>query len=229
MFRRRPASAHWGYVKSCRKTGEFAHAIGAILIDPERRNRPRRHRRDRCRADRHHECRGTVRRAHRRRLQGALRRARRRRPAGKGRRLERGPSPYSCQRAEARGPRGGRMSMIATHREPARRAGVGGTAYQSCGFRSRQARSDRYASRLRTRRLRRVHGAARRRAGALVHHLCRCLRRGRSHHDRRPRRRRGDIRTSCGLHPRTCAAMRLLHAGNAGLRARSRAAPAASR
>jgi len=30
----RPASARWGYVKSCRKTGEFAHAIGAILIDP---------------------------------------------------------------------------------------------------------------------------------------------------------------------------------------------------
>jgi len=30
----RPASAHWGYVKSCRKTGEFAHAIGAIRIDP---------------------------------------------------------------------------------------------------------------------------------------------------------------------------------------------------
>jgi carbon-monoxide dehydrogenase medium subunit len=29
------ASARWGYVKTCRKTGEFAHAIGAILIDPE--------------------------------------------------------------------------------------------------------------------------------------------------------------------------------------------------
>src|SRR5437660_5971391 len=29
-----PASAHWGYAKSCRKTGEFAHAIGAILVDP---------------------------------------------------------------------------------------------------------------------------------------------------------------------------------------------------
>ncbi len=28
------ATAHWGYVKSCRKTGEFAHAIGAVLIDP---------------------------------------------------------------------------------------------------------------------------------------------------------------------------------------------------
>jgi aerobic carbon-monoxide dehydrogenase medium subunit len=30
----RPHSAHWGYAKSCRKTGEFAHAIGAVLIDP---------------------------------------------------------------------------------------------------------------------------------------------------------------------------------------------------
>jgi carbon-monoxide dehydrogenase medium subunit len=28
------ASAHWGYVKASRKTGEFAHAIGAIMIDP---------------------------------------------------------------------------------------------------------------------------------------------------------------------------------------------------
>lgn len=31
-------SARWGYVKSCRKTGEFAHAIGAVLIDPEAGN-----------------------------------------------------------------------------------------------------------------------------------------------------------------------------------------------
>jgi aerobic carbon-monoxide dehydrogenase medium subunit len=30
----RPASAHWGYAKSCRKTGEFAHALGAVIIDP---------------------------------------------------------------------------------------------------------------------------------------------------------------------------------------------------
>jgi carbon-monoxide dehydrogenase medium subunit len=29
-------SARWAYVKKCRKTGEFAHAIGAILVDPER-------------------------------------------------------------------------------------------------------------------------------------------------------------------------------------------------
>jgi len=27
-------TARWAYVKKCRKTGEFAHAIGAILIDP---------------------------------------------------------------------------------------------------------------------------------------------------------------------------------------------------
>jgi carbon-monoxide dehydrogenase medium subunit len=29
-------SARWAYVKKCRKTGEFAHAIGTILVDPER-------------------------------------------------------------------------------------------------------------------------------------------------------------------------------------------------
>jgi aerobic carbon-monoxide dehydrogenase medium subunit len=28
--------ARWGYYKSCRKTGEFAHAIGAFLTDPAR-------------------------------------------------------------------------------------------------------------------------------------------------------------------------------------------------
>ena len=28
-------SEKWGYVKACRKTGEFAHAIAAVLIDPE--------------------------------------------------------------------------------------------------------------------------------------------------------------------------------------------------
>jgi aerobic carbon-monoxide dehydrogenase medium subunit len=28
-------SAQWGYLKACRKTGEFAHAIAAVLIDPE--------------------------------------------------------------------------------------------------------------------------------------------------------------------------------------------------
>jgi len=27
-------SARWGYVKACRKQGEFAHAIAAVVIDP---------------------------------------------------------------------------------------------------------------------------------------------------------------------------------------------------
>ncbi len=29
------ASARWGYAKACRKPGEFAHALAAVLIDPE--------------------------------------------------------------------------------------------------------------------------------------------------------------------------------------------------
>jgi carbon-monoxide dehydrogenase medium subunit len=28
-------SARWGYVKACRKPGEFAHALAAVMIDPE--------------------------------------------------------------------------------------------------------------------------------------------------------------------------------------------------
>jgi carbon-monoxide dehydrogenase medium subunit len=30
------SSARWGYYKSCRKTGEFAYAIGSFLADPDR-------------------------------------------------------------------------------------------------------------------------------------------------------------------------------------------------
>jgi aerobic carbon-monoxide dehydrogenase medium subunit len=33
--RRASGSARWGYYKHCRKTGEFAHAIGAFFFDPE--------------------------------------------------------------------------------------------------------------------------------------------------------------------------------------------------
>lgn len=32
---KRAASAQWAYVKTCRKTGEFAHGLCAALIDPE--------------------------------------------------------------------------------------------------------------------------------------------------------------------------------------------------
>ena len=30
-----PSSARWGYAKACRKPGEFAHALAAVLIDPD--------------------------------------------------------------------------------------------------------------------------------------------------------------------------------------------------
>jgi aerobic carbon-monoxide dehydrogenase medium subunit len=30
------SSARWGYVKHCRKVGEFAEAIGAVVVDPDR-------------------------------------------------------------------------------------------------------------------------------------------------------------------------------------------------
>jgi len=30
-----PPSARWGHVKACRKPGDFAHAMAAVLIDPE--------------------------------------------------------------------------------------------------------------------------------------------------------------------------------------------------
>ncbi|NEV78632.1 carbon monoxide dehydrogenase [Rhodopseudomonas sp. BR0C11] len=32
---KRPAKGQWGYVKACRKTGEFAHGQCAVLIDPD--------------------------------------------------------------------------------------------------------------------------------------------------------------------------------------------------
>jgi len=35
-IRKLSASARWGYYKFCRKTGEFAEAIGGVLSDPER-------------------------------------------------------------------------------------------------------------------------------------------------------------------------------------------------
>lgn len=36
QVRRLSSAARWGYYKSCRKTGDLAHAIGAYLYDPDR-------------------------------------------------------------------------------------------------------------------------------------------------------------------------------------------------
>ena len=103
VSRRMPASARWGYYKICRKTGEFAHAIGAVLLDPERGDCPRRDRRDRSRADRHRRCAelfggridGDSERFDARVADALL---------AKAGMLERVASPYPCHVAEARHP-----------------------------------------------------------------------------------------------------------------------------
>ena len=108
----RPASAHWGYVKSCRKTGEFAHAIGAVLIDPSAGT---------ARivigaidaapiviTDATELFGGRIAGDYKDRFDTACCR----RHSGQSGRLERGPPSYPCKRAETCGLRGGRMSMI---------------------------------------------------------------------------------------------------------------------
>ena len=105
----------------------------------------------------------------------------------------------------------------------------GGAAHPSRGLPARGQAADRHASRLRTRRLRRVHAADRWRAGTLLHRLCRCLRgRGRAH-DRGTGGRSGDRPVARRIHGGACFAVRLLHTRHAGDRARHRASPAAMR
>ena len=52
--------ARWGYYKVCRKTGEFAHAIGAFVRDPARSSLPRGDRRHRRETDRADDAEGAV-------------------------------------------------------------------------------------------------------------------------------------------------------------------------
>ena len=82
--------ARWGYYKICRKPGEFADSIGAVVHDPERGSHQRRPRRDRRGAARHSRPRrgGPRRRGGRdRRRQGGARRP------GRGVRRLRQPDP----------------------------------------------------------------------------------------------------------------------------------------
>ena len=136
--------------------------------------------------------------------------------------LPTGTSTLRC--CAGRSTRRARMTTIGAHRQRRAVNGRGRAAHPSGGFPARPARPDRNASRLRTRRVRRVHAAARRHAGALVHHFCGGLRRSARHHDRRPRRRRDRNRAARRVQPRARASVRLLHAGHADLGARSRAA-----
>ena len=77
-------------------------------------------------------------------------------------------------------------------------------------------RADRHARRLRARRLRRVHGPLRRRAGAVLHHVRRAGRRARRcRPSKGSRRRRRAQPAAAAFHERARPAMRLLHARHA--------------
>ena len=103
-------------------------------------------------------------------------------------------------------------------------------AHAARRFPARAAAAHRHAPRLRARRLRRVHGRGRRRACALVHHAtpapatARAVRTIEGFDDDAVM-----ARAARRLHRRARAAVRLLHAGHAGHRARHRAAPARRR
>ncbi len=85
-------------------------------------------------------------------------------------------------------------------------AGAGRAAHPSGRFPARALPPDRHPSRLRARRMRRLHGADRRQAGALLHHLRGRLRRHRGAHHRRVRRRSDDA-ASCARHSHASMAL----------------------
>ena len=78
---------------------------------------------------------------------------------------------------------------------------------------ARPPRPHRNEARLRPRRVRRLHRAARRRLGVFVPHAHRGVRRPFDHDDRRARERRHAQPRASGVHRARRAAMRLLHAG----------------
>ena len=102
-----PASARWGYVKACRKIGEFAHAIAAVLIDPEQATARVVIGAVEARADRARRCGGAV----RRRITGDFEQqfdaARGRRDPDQGRHGERRRPAHPCRGAAPRDRRGG--------------------------------------------------------------------------------------------------------------------------
>ena len=75
---------------------------------------------------------------------------------------------------------------------------------------AQRSRTERTEIRLRARRMRRLHGADRRRRGALLRHPDRRLRRARHRDARRPRLARSSRSGAGGLHRGTGRAMRLL-------------------
>ena len=99
-------SARWGYHKICRKTGEFAHAIGAFVDRSRARHLPSGHRRYGVASDCH--CRRP--RHHRRRRPGKLRYPGSQRVGELSRHERSAGTPDACRRSAAR-PRAGCSPM----------------------------------------------------------------------------------------------------------------------
>src|SRR5579883_3076992 len=141
------------------------------------------------------------------------------------------PSSDACMRAPccARSSGPSHHDRDLAHGEWPRRLGRGRAADPSRRFPPRPAAPHRHASRVRAWDLRRLHGADRRRARALLHHLRGRLRRARGPHHRGLRGRRPHDGAARGLLSGARPAMRILHRGHADLLARHRAAAAGCR
>ena len=210
--------ARWGYVKACRKPGEFAHAMTAAVLDrssprgcPARGDRGDRRARQSC-------WRGNRSMPERR---GAWHWKRRR-----WTQIDR-PDPTQVTFAAGAGAGGGDVSDSHADRSTARRVTATVTPRTHLADFLREQRL------LTGTHLGCEHGVC----GActllidgaparVLHRFPRCAGRCIDHHDRGIAARSGDRNAARRVHRRARAAMRLLHAGNAGHRARHRAAAA---
>ena len=206
-----PPGTGWGFEEVARRSGDFAlAAVAATLTLSDGNDRAGAHRHDRRRAD----ARGVLRDAEKLLIGAAARRRRRRRRDRRGARRRRaanrparlgGLSPPPRRRAGAARARrrvAARASRMSTRDITVT---VNGTAHRharraapaALRFPARHARPHRHACRLRARRVRRLHGAARRRQRARLPDVRRAGRRLPRRDGREPRpHRRSSIRCS---------------------------------
>ena len=193
------AGARWGFYKFSQKAGEFAHAIGGVLHDPARGRVSRRDRRHRDGADR--GCRRE--RAVRRQASGpTLPNVSTSRPCcnfsteeREGRRTSDSLALVALKRAAKQACRAVKALSLAINGRNVK-AEVEPRLNLADFLREHQV-ADGDACRLRAWRLRRLHGADRRRARAVLHHLRGC---------RRPRRDHDAGRASRTIRSWTCCA-----------------------
>ena len=214
-------SACWGYHKICRKTGEFAHAIGAFVVDSGAGRLPRGYGSDGFAPNRHRRRP----RHHRRRRSRTLRWPRRRRTGEFSRHERSARTPDACRRLAARcGAGRAPMSKVSLT--------VNGSALTA------EVEPRTHLADL----LRETHNLTGTHIGC-EHGVCgactllvdgapirSCItfavacENAERHHHRRPRRGRNRARVEGGVHGSSCAAMRLLHARHDRFSARRRVA-----